>query len=135
MDLQTYKTHFQQNDAFSNAIGICVADISTSHAEVVLDMTDAHRNYMGMLHGGVIFTMADIAAGLCVAANGIHCVTLNSSINYLQSAHQGKITARAEIARRGRRVSVCDVRVTSDDDILLATASFTMYSSGKEIEF
>lgn len=94
------------------------------------------QNYMGHLHGGAYFSLCDVAAGLCASANwGEQCVTLDASIHYLRGATGGKILGRATPGRRGRRICVCSLQVSSENGALLATGTFTMYMTGVPINF
>ena len=96
-----------------------------------MEISDNEKNYMGMLHGGAFFTIADVVAGLCVSYYGEQCVTLSSNLNYLKAASAGKIIARSSLSRRGRKICVCE----TEEGTLLCTGTFTMYMTGVPIKF
>ena len=85
-----------------------------------------------MVHGGVIFTLADSTSGAACVSYGKKIVTLSSSINFLKSVDNGTMISIGEVVHNGNSTMVVDVRVArQEDDKLLATASFTMFVIGK----
>ena len=134
MDIQAFLEYFRRTDALSREMGISVRSLSAEGAEAEMEISDNEKNYMGMLHGGAFFTIADVVAGLCVSYYGEQCVTLSSNLNYLKSASAGKIIARSSLSRRGRKICVCEIRIISEGT-LLCTGTFTMYMTGVPIKF
>ena len=135
MDIQAFLEYFGRTDALSREMGISVRSLSAEGAEAEMEISDNEKNYMGMLHGGAFFTIADVVAGLCVSYYGEQCVTLSSNLNYLKAASAGKIIARSSLSRRGRKICVCETRIISEEGTLLCTGTFTMYMTGVPIKF
>lgn len=135
MDIQAFLEYFRRTDALSREMGISVRSLSAEGAEAEMGISDNEKNYMGMLHGGAFFTIADVVAGLCVSYYGEQCVTLSSNLNYLKAAAAGKIIARSTLSRRGRKICVCEIRIISEEGTLLCTGTFTMYMTGVPIKF
>ena len=127
MDTQAFLEQFHKTDAFSRALGIRVRTLRPNLVEAEMDAGADKQNYMGHLHGGAYFSLCDVAAGLCASANGEQCVTLDAT--------GGKILGRATPVRRGRRICVCSLQVSSENGALLATGTFTMYMTGVPINF
>ena len=101
-------------------------------SELSLKITENMLNAHDMVHGGVIFTLADSTSGAACVSYGKKIVTLSSSINFLKSVDNGTMIAIGEVVHNGNRTMVVDVRVArQEDDKLLATASFTMFVIGK----
>lgn len=135
MDIQAFLEYFHRTDALSREMGIHVRSLSAEGAEAEMEISEHEKNYMGMLHGGAFFTIADVVAGLCVSYYGEQCVTLSSNLNYLKAATSGKIIARSSLSRRGRKICVCEIRIVSEEEVLLCTGTFTMYMTGIPIKF
>ena len=135
MDIQAFLEYFRRTDALSREMGISVRSLSAEGAEAEMEISDNEKNYMGMLHGGAFFTIADVVAGLCVSYYGEQCVTLSSNLNYLKSASAGKIIARSSLSRCGRKICVCEIRIIFEEGTLLCTGTFTMYMTGVPIKF
>ncbi len=101
-------------------------------SELSLRVTENMLNAHNMVHGGVIFTLADSASGAACVSYGKKIVTLSSSINFLKSVDSGTMIATGEVVHNGNSTMVVDVTVTRQEyDKLLATASFTMFVIGK----
>ncbi len=129
MDFAAFIEEFNKRDHFAVNNGVSIVELREGYAMVKLESREGMKNAYGILHGGVIFTVADTAAGVCAASFGTNKVTLNSSINFLSPAYPGVIYAKARIVRNGKRVSVCEVSVTDKDNTLIATGTFTMYGT------
>lgn len=87
-----------------------------------------HLNPYGMVHGGLMYTMADTATGLTAGKYMDVPVTLDSDFHFVRNVSSGVLTAKAEIIRGGKHVMWLRARVVADDEILLAEGTFTYYS-------
>lgn len=73
-------------------------------------------NLYGALHGGVLYTLADVAAGGVTSfLQGRRPVTVASDIHFLRSARRGPIYAVARILRDGKRLQFYRVDLTDAD--------------------
>src|SRR5207248_10580473 len=85
-------------------------------------------NAAGVLHGGAINTLLDVAAYLAVVpllSPEEEALTHGFSASYLASASPGHaITARGELLRRTRRLAFVSSRVRSETEVI-ALASVT----------
>ena len=72
-------------------------------------------NHQGTPHGGVIFSLADVAFGAaCNARGGGAWVALSMTISFLAAAPPGaRLVAEARERRHGRRAGFYDVEVTT----------------------
>lgn len=135
MDLDFFKDYFNEHDGFSKHNGLKLLKMEPGYAEAELNVTDENRNFMGTIHGGVLFGLVDIVAGSSLAAYGKHCVTLSSNITYVAAAKGGRIIAKSKEVSHTRRTATYDVEVTGEDGTLLCKAVTTMYVPNKPIEF
>lgn len=135
MDLELFRKYFNEHDGFSKHNGLKITKMEPGHAEAELNVTDANLNFMGTIHGGVLFGLVDIVAGSSLGGYGTHCVTLSSNITYVAAAKGGKIIAESKEVSHTRRTATYDVEVKSEDGTLLCKAVTTMYIPNKPIEF
>ncbi len=91
-----------------------------------------HHNPYGIVHGGLLYTLADTAAGYTVKQLTRSPVTLNSDFHCIKNVPSGTLTARAEVVQAGTHLYVLRARVVADDQLLLAEGTFTYYSDGKD---
>ena len=84
-----------------------------------LEVDDRHLNPNGIVHGGVVFTLADTAMGwatLAVLDDGQICASIEVSVRYLRPIPGGRLVATASVLRAGRRIVHLECSVTVDDD-------------------
>ena len=79
-----------------------------------MDITDDHRNALGGIMGGAIFTLADFA--FAVASNNDHrpTVALDVNIHYLSASKGDRLFARSRCVKSGRTTSIFEITVTDD---------------------
>ncbi|HFI0014536.1 TPA: PaaI family thioesterase [Streptococcus suis] len=95
-------------------------------------VTEKSLNPYGMAHGGFLFTLADSVAGLTTVAGGSYSVTLQSNIHYMKAAKLGDtLSVTGSRTHDGSRTKVVEVKIENQDKQLLASASFTMFVTGK----
>jgi len=83
----------------------------------------------GMVHGGPIATLIDIAGDLAIAARvGGGVPTINLRVDYLRPGTGTFLEARAAVRRLGRTIATADIDVYDDQDRLCAIGRGT-YSS------
>ena len=75
-----------ENNPFMRHNGIYATYLDADRAEVRAQAGDTGRNAMGSVHGGLMFIMGEMAAGLLARGNGRKYVTLDTSFRYLRSS-------------------------------------------------
>ena len=96
-----------------------VRDGPDGAAVAFLDVDDRHLNPNGIVHGGVVFTLADTAMGrstMAVLGDGQICASIEVSVRYLRPIPGGRLVATASVLRAGRRIVHLECSVTVDDD-------------------
>lgn len=93
-----------------------------------LEVCPGHLNPHGVVHGGVVYSLADYAMGGALTSRlrpGERCATLEIKINYLAPVSQGTLVAEAQVVERTTRVGVLEARVSAGDRLIaLATGTF-----------
>ena len=142
MDLENLRQNRNETNNFLRHIGAEITHIEVGSAVIELVPSDEVLNPSGAVHGGCLFTMADIAAGTAACAYGYHGVTVNSSFNYLSPAIVAgdpltapkMIIATSRELKRGKRVLFYEVDVTDQDGRLLCSGQFTIMPLDMRIE-
>lgn len=116
-----------QDNCFLQSSHMKVTRVDSGEAVVQMQITPETLNIYGLVHGGAIFSLADTAAGAASFTSGRESVTLSSSMNFLASARHGWLYARAISAHTGGSTGVYQVRVTDQNERLIAVGTFTMY--------
>ncbi len=111
-----------------------VVSVSTEKTVLVAHIKDTSLNPYGMIHGGLLYTMIDCAAGITARADGNPYVTQNSYVNYLSNAAgKERIYAESDVIRRGKTVVVVHVRVYTEDGLNLADGVVDMFRVPGEV--
>lgn len=110
--------------------------VSTAQGPAVaeIDVRPDLLNIAGMVQGGVVTTLADVAGGL-VAWRATGCpnvFTADMNVHFLAPGRLGPIRATATVLRQGRANVVSEVRVVDRgaDDRLMAVATLTLVLAG-----
>jgi acyl-coenzyme A thioesterase PaaI-like protein len=116
-------------DAFDQQRPYVVTSVGPGVATLELGEAGLMIRPGGTVSGPTVMALVDAAAWIVLLAHiGWEplAVTSNLSINFLAKPDPARLVATAELLKLGRRLAVCDVRVTcGDDDVLVADASVT----------
>jgi len=109
-----------KQDAFARLLGIELVEAGSGRAMVQMAVKDEHRNSVGMVHGGVIFTIADYAFAVACNSHGVPAVAVQCSISYFRPPQGAAITAEASEVSLTRRLGTYTVYVRDTDGNLVA---------------
>lgn len=123
-----------ENDPFPNQIGIEILEVKPGYAKGQLRLTDMHRNVIGAVHGGAIFSLGDTVCGNASASYDIPMTTIDARINFLRPAlNEDILYAEAREIKHGRSVCFYEVSVTGGSGKLIATGQYSFFAlNGKE---
>lgn len=110
-----------ENDPWARALGIQFLDLRRGYCRVSLTLQPHMVNFQGYPHGGVIFSLADVAFGAACNSHGETAVALNVTISYLAAAKpETRLFAEARERKQGRRAGFYDITMTSEDGTVVA---------------
>lgn len=85
-------------------------------------------NPYGMLHGGSLYSMADIVAGSAACMCGYFVTTVSGTLNFLLPADDTEyVYCEAVELRQGRHLAVYDVKITNERKQLLDSGEFIFF--------
>ena len=118
-------------------VGIKLIKVVPGRSDLVLPHRQELKNSMGLLQGGILGVLADVAGGVSlysVLPDPVKVVipTIEFKLNFLRPAGGQDVIARGRVAHHGRRIAVCQVDLSTESETLLATGLFTYMI--KEIE-
>lgn len=85
-----------RSDTFAGTLGVDVLDWGLGWADAGLTPTDAHRNFVGSVHGGLLFAIGDVAFSIACNSYGRLALGLTVDTQFLSAppdAH--RLLARA----------------------------------------
>jgi len=103
--------------------------VSGEHGRAVcsMELADVHRNAMGNVMGGAIFTLADFALAICCNIGEEPTVSVDSSISFFRSTQGAALTATAVCDKPGRHLGFYTVTVEDDLGKQIAKMTATCY--------
>ncbi len=132
-DYTAYIKSVNETNPFLRHNHMQAVHVSEERAVVEAKMSAELRNSMGGVHAGLMFSMAEIAAGLLARSNGSKQVTLDTTFRYLRnSTTDGVVEAEAVYIKRGRTITMCRAFVREQgSDKNLAEGEFSFYCVGE----
>jgi acyl-CoA thioesterase len=110
---------------FTQHVGIELVERAAGRSRWTLDLQPIHMNTHGVVHGGVLFTLADTAMGAALFGAlqpGQICATINVKINYFKPVFGGQVLCISEVVNQGKNVAHLDASLYVDD-VLVARAN------------
>ncbi len=121
-----------QDDPWARALGIQFLDLRLGYCRLSLRLQPHMLNFQGYPHGGVIFTLADMAFGASCNAHGEEAVALNVSISYLAAVKpDATLVAESREKKQGKRAGFYEVAVTTEDGALVALVHCVAHRVGR----
>ncbi|OGT41072.1 MAG: hypothetical protein A3F13_07390 [Gammaproteobacteria bacterium RIFCSPHIGHO2_12_FULL_40_19] len=128
---------------FNQMLGLHLDQLTADHVAMSFKMkNDLVGNFFyGILHGGVISSVLDMAGGMVVMASSIQknptasveelseilskCSTIDLQINYLRPGKGELFITRANLMKSGNKISFTRMELYNQDNILIAMGSGT----------
>jgi acyl-CoA thioesterase len=119
MDFQRLQAFFE-HDQFARQNGIRLVEARLGFARAELVVEPRHLNAVGVLQGGALFTLADFAFAVACNSHGVLAVGFQTDLTFFKPVQSGTLTAAAEEIARTRRLSTCLIRITDEQQDLVA---------------
>ena len=117
-----------ENDRFATpAAGCRIVSGSRGHAVCEMELNDIHRNAMGNIMGGALFTLADFALAVACNIGEEPTVSIDSNISFFRSTKGTKLIATATCDKPGQHLGFYTVEVRDDLEKLIAKLTATCY--------
>jgi len=127
--------NFFKTDNFATGNGIVLTECKPGYAKAQVEINKSHLNGAGVVHGGLLFTLADFCFAAAVNSYGNVTLSINASISYFAKSTEGIITAEAKEISRSNKLSTCDINVYDQAGQLLANFKGMAYITKTIIEF
>ena len=111
---------FFEHDRFASGNGMRVVEVRTGFARAEMTVEPCHLNAVGILQGGALFTLADLAFAAASNSHGVVAVACQADVTYFKAVEAGKLTAVAEEISRTHKLSTCLVRIGDERGELVA---------------
>ena len=116
---------------FGDLIGLRFSKYEHGSSQCVLDVSEKLLNPHKVLHGGVLYSMADTGMGAALYShlkNDELCATVEIKISYFAAVKSGKLTCDTKVLHKGKRIAILESEITSTDrPIAKATGTFSIF--------
>ena len=118
-----------RKDAYANSLGAIIEAIEPGYSRVSLVVTTSMLNFHGMTHGGLVFSLGDIAFAAASNSHGQTAVALNVATSFLRATGVGDhLVAEAKEVHLGGATALYDIVVTDkNSQQLVAKSQATVY--------
>ncbi|MFB6721232.1 PaaI family thioesterase [Kribbella sp. NPDC056345] len=111
-------------------VGATGIEVEEGQVTVFMPAQEYHYNPLGTVHGGVIATLLDTAAGCTVHSTlpaGVGYTSLDLNTRFIKpvTVKSGELRCTGSIISRGRRTAVAEARLVDERGTLLAHATST----------
>jgi uncharacterized protein (TIGR00369 family) len=106
---------------FIKFVGIQIPELGRGFARFLLPFKPELANSIGLLQGGVIAALADEAVAFALYSlvkEGETFNTVEMKINFLAAVQEGDVEAVAQIAKRGRTISLGEFEVRQGERLV-----------------
>ena len=114
-------------DQFAAHSGIELVEVSEGSAVAKMEIQPYHLNGVGIVQGGAVYTLADLALAAAANSRDRTAVGLTSHIAYFKAESSGALFAKAVEVSLHHTVATYRVDVTNEDGELVASFEGTVY--------
>jgi 1,4-dihydroxy-2-naphthoyl-CoA hydrolase len=121
---------FKETTGFDALYGLEVVELTDDLVRAEVPVRDELRQPFGLVHGGVLTSIAEALASLgtavVVVPEGSAAMGLSNNTSFMRPVLGGTIHARAIRRHRGRTTWIWDVEISDDERRLCALSRMTI---------
>jgi acyl-CoA thioesterase len=118
---------FLKKDQFAALLGIELLEAANGCAKAKMDIKDKHLNAMDTVHGGAIFSLADLTLAAAANSYGTLAVAINANISFLKAAKKGTLYAEAKEISRNNKIASYILNITNSEGELISSTQGMVY--------
>ena len=112
---QVVINEFIQKDLYTKYLGATIEAIEPGYSRVSITVTEEMANFHGTTHGGLIFSLGDIAFAAASNSHGQMAVAMNVSISFMKASKPGDhLIAVAKETHAGGKTALYDITVIEE---------------------
>src|SRR5690348_4108723 len=130
-DLKKYEAALRKRTNETGAtslLGLSLESLEKGHVVFSMRVKPKHKQLHGVVHGGVLATLADTVAAIAAyttVPKGTNIATVELKINFLEPVPGGRIKAEGRVLRTGRNFVVTECEIFNQSGSLAAKALLT----------
>lgn len=116
------------DDAYAKGLGIELVEVTDEEIVIAMEVDDSHTNFLGVGHGGMVFSLADCAFSLASNNAGDAAVAIDTHLVLTAASRPGdRLEARVREVSRGRTLGTYRAEVLRKDGRTVALFTGTVY--------
>ena len=109
-------------------LGLKLTELNYGSCTIEVEMGEHLYNPRQEVHGGALFTLADVAAGYAAVTLGYNVTTVNTDFQYLRAGkNTKKIICKGSVIKSGKTMVWTKADVFDQDDRHLCTGTLLYY--------
>ena len=126
--------HVMRNDLFSQWLGIEILEIKEGYSKIKMTVRPEMMNGLGIVHGGIAFSLADSCFAFACNNRNILSVALDTSINFIKPVHPGDtLTAEAKELHNGKSTGLYHITISNQNSHAVALFKGTCFRTNKTL--
>jgi acyl-CoA thioesterase len=115
-----------ENSPYGRRLGFRLLELSKGYAKVVVTLRPEHVNFLGVVDGGLVMSLADCAFGCSVNTFGQVRVAAQFSTNFIAAPTlNSELIAEGKTIHAGKTLALTEITVTESTGKLIAKATGT----------
>jgi acyl-CoA thioesterase len=124
---------------FERDIGMRFGAVEPGRATGSIAIEDRHRNGTGVVHGGVMFTLADSLMGAALykqLEDGEICATVEIKIGYFKPVFEGTLECEAVLINKGKSIASLEATIMNEGKLVSkCSGTFSIFRKKSEASF
>jgi acyl-CoA thioesterase len=133
MAKKTFPLKSKGFNPFGELIGLNFTKSEEGYTQCKVEVNDKLFNPHGVLHGGIIYTMADTGMGGALyplLAENELCATIEVKINYFKPVTSGNIMCETKVIHKGKKIAVMESEISNNGKIVAkAIGTYSIFES------
>lgn len=126
--------YMMEQDLFSQWLGISVIDVAEGYSKIDMTVRPEMINGLGIVHGGIPFSLADSCFAFACNNRNILSVALDTSINFIKPVHVGDVLmAEAKEIHNGKSTGLYHITITNQKGHVIALFKGTCFRTNKPL--
>jgi acyl-CoA thioesterase len=121
-------------DQYAILTGVEVLEAGKGYCKARLVIEKKHLNGAGVVQGGAIFTLADLAFAVASNSHGPLALAINVNISFLAGRSTGILYATATEIGEPKRLGAYDVLVTDEENEIVARFNGMVYRKKQRLQ-
>jgi len=121
---------------FAELIGLHFTSIADGHSQCTLEVNGKLMNPHNVLHGGVVYSMADTGMGTALytrLSEGEMCATVEIKVAYFAAVSSGTLLCNTRVIHKSKAIAVMESEIENNGKIVAkAMGTYSIFKAKRE---